>query len=547
MTNSEPKVNLIYLSTCGSLPVWKLGNSFSCLPNPRAIKECLESNIENYPADAWLIWDQAIELPDDDYVIVKVKSPIDIWHVGLKLGLLGQPKMINFIQPTWMLNRDPDPNIEATSWRLSLCACLIRTDVISQLGGPNPGFMTLVGAGLELGFRYISKGALIRNDPKFLKQCFEVQEVDIPIEDQLLFLQLGFGNRWINWAIFRSVLSGKENLSVLFNAYRVIKRRKKSVIDIHYQRSFTQCDNSSLSGKVSVLIPTINRYPYLRTLLNQIRNQTISPLEILIMDQTAEGLRDPNLIKDFSDLPLRYWVLNKVGQSSSRNFGLQKSKGDFVLLLDDDVEAPPDLIESHLRNLNLFQSHISSGVVYEKDPDELQKDFRFLRLSNVFPGGNSMIKISVLKNTGLFDLAYDRGQRADHDLGMRLYLSGELMILDPSISILHHHAPVGGLREHKARVSTRAGSRKNMFEFNLPSVSDIYLAKRYFSDVQVEERNWISILGTFSMHGGVFRRLLKIIVSLSWLPYHLYVIHKRKIAADIMLHKYPQIPCFVKE
>ena len=83
-------------------------------------------------------------------------------------------------------------------------------------------------------------------------------------------------------------------------------------------------------------------------------------------------------------------------------------------------------------------------------PALLPDAFTLRRASDVFPTNNTMLRKSALRLSGLFDLAYEHGPRADGDLGMRLYLSGARMLLDPEIRVLHHHAPSGGLRTHKA-------------------------------------------------------------------------------------------------
>ena len=127
---------------------------------------------------------------------------------------------------------------------------------------------------------------------------------------------------------------------------------------------------------------------------------------------------------------------------------------------------------------------------------------------------------------------------------MRLYLSGEVMILAPWIETLHHHAPVGGLREHKARVDTYAASRSRIFKSNLPTISDIYLAKRYFTPSQAREMLWISVLGTFSIKGSGLKKLLKMLVSLLSLPKNLWQVNTRRKIADKMLLTYPEIPQF---
>jgi glycosyltransferase involved in cell wall biosynthesis len=302
-----------------------------------------------------------------------------------------------------------------------------------------------------------------------------------------------------------------------------------------------------VQGAVSVLIPTVRRYTYLRTLLGQLRAQTIPPLEIIVVDQTPQAERDTRLEADFSDLPLRYLTMDKAGQCASRNLGLRKAQGAYILFIDDDDEVPPDLIEKHLAALHTLGVQVSNGVAHEVGTGELPADFRMMRISNVFPTNNTMIRKDVLNQSGLFDLAYDHGQRADHDLGMRIYLSGELMVLDPSIAVVHHHAPLGGLREHRARVSTYAAARTGLFKFDLPSVSDLYLAKRYFSKRQVREMQWISLLGTFSLRGSKGMRLLKGLIAFVWLPYHLGVLHKRRRRAEQLLQDYPQIPNLKEE
>jgi len=413
---------------------------------------------------------------------------------------------------------------------------------LRQLGGPDPHFETLAGAGLEMGYRYIREGVFVRHIPELLDGSPRYSTIKIPLRDQLRFIRAGFGSRWLFWAGFRAITSCSAKPFPLWRAMSKIKQEKPFPQRKVNERRTQIKANTEIPGRVSVLIPTINRYPYLRTLLKQFRTQTISPLEIIVVDQTPEVERDLTLTEDFSDLPIKWLYLDQAGQCRSRNLGLNKAKGEYILFIDDDDEIPPDLIKSHLTALHQHGVNISNGVAHEVGTGELPEDFTFRRLSNVFPTNNTMIRKTVLNQSGLFDMAYDHGQRADHDLGMRLYLSGELMVLNPEIAVLHHHAPTGGLREHKARVDTYAASRRHLFKRNLPTVSDIYLAKCYFSDQQVREMLWINVLGTFSLKGPLWKRLGKYLVSLLSLPHTLWVIQKRSRMAETMLLNYPQIP-----
>jgi hypothetical protein len=124
---------------------------------------------------------------------------------------------------------------------------------------------------------------------------------------------------------------------------------------------------------------------------------------------------------------------------------------------------------------------------------------------------------------------------------MRVYLTGHFMVLNPYISLLHHHAPVGGLRTHGQRAVTRASSRKSLFQVNLATKSDFYLAKRYFSPRQVRELLWINVLSSFSVQGPWFRKLAKATIALLILPKTLTRLRRNSIDASCMLQSFPQI------
>ena len=164
--------------------------------------------------------------------------------------------------------------------------------------------------------------------------------------------------------------------------------------------------------RVTVLIPTLERYPYLRTLLGQLREQTIRPHEIIVVDQTPREARDTGLADEFCDLPLRILYLDQAGQCSSRNAGLRQASGDYVLFLDDDDEVPPDLLERDTCNGWRPSGRTSRRAWRRRRAPGRCRTTSATRASDVFPTNNAMIRREVLRDSGLFDLAYDRGQRA---------------------------------------------------------------------------------------------------------------------------------------
>jgi len=542
------QIDLVWLGSATSAPSWSVGKVWTAQPTPSAVNQLIQQQLIPSNPFAVLFWHPDVGQPDATVIQQAAGLPGDVWHAGLRLGMGGLPGLLDFVSSTWMLNCDPAPTIEATSWRMSLKACLIQTEALRQLGGAHPDFRTLEAAAAEMGHRYISLGVLPRHIPWLIQtdqlpQPITIPFEVIPFEDELRFMRYRFSRFWVGWAVLRAIASGYVRPRTALQAWsrtRTIRQPGEAKPYQHMGQSAETPGAAPLT--VTALIPTVDRYPYLRKLLGQLRQQTIAPCEIIIIDQTEPSRRDSTLVSDFPDLPIQLIYLVQAGQCSSRNAGLQIAKGDCILFVDDDDEIPSDLIENHLRTLDSFQVDVSSGVAHEIGAGPLPKNFTYMRASDVFPTNNTLIRRQVLEQTGLFDLAYERMPRADGDLGMRVYLSGKLMLLNPAITVLHHHAPSGGLRKHKARVITYASSRQSLIQRQLPSISELYLVLRYFTQRQVTAGLWLSAFGTFAVRGDKRRKLVKLLIGLILLPDTIQRLRTAYKAARDMLRDYPQIP-----
>ena len=537
------RVDLILLGKPDRQPFWSLGSTYIVKPTPFGIAALVDQWCGRSNADAWLFWDPAIALPDSPLIERLLTTTGDLWHAGLRLGMSGLPGSIDFVAPSWMFNRDPSPEIEATSWRVSLRACLVRTSVLQQIGCVLPQFQTLEGAALELGHRYLMRGIIPRHVPSLIATEVAPSTIAITFDDELRFIYYRFGKRWGLWSMFRAVSTHYASVRSVLGAARVLRTLRPPETG-HYVRPRTPATEVQELLRVTVLIPTLDRYEYLRVLLGQLRTLSVKPFEIIVIDQTPAERRDSSIAPDFADLPLRVLYQETTGQCTARNAGLSLARGDYVLFLDDDDEIDSFLIAKHLQTIQAFRAEVSCGIAIEDGIVPLPDESRYVRASDVFPTGNAMIRRDVLSDSGLFDLAYDNGRNEDGDLGMRMYLSGKVMIMNPDISVLHHHAPRGGLRTRNQRVVTYASSRRKLLHRNLLSVSEIYLQMRYFSSTQLREMLWLCLLGTFSVWKGNFRRAIKVSLSLIYLPHSLFKIRANARIARQMLNFFPKIPKF---
>ncbi|MCG8459464.1 MAG: glycosyltransferase, partial [Holophagales bacterium] len=373
--------------------------------------------------DGMLLWSCHLGPPDPETVARIFRQPGELWHAGPLLGQAGRPRLLGFVHPTWMLLLDPPADRPASSWRLSPRACLLHTRHWRELGGPPSGGYRSCGAAfLEWGHRWLTLGVLCRHTPELLGSAsipgVWAGEEPLCARDELLFLHRRAGPRWTAWAAGRALLTGVLGPIELLRSWR--RSRQAAGMSPARPEPLPSFSDGALPldlPRVTVLVPTLGRYPYLRTLLEQLSRQTVPPLEVLVIDQTEPEARQRDWLGAVPDLPVRLLERPRPGQSSARNAGLRQARGDAVLFLDDDDEIPRELIERHLRALEASGADAICGVAEEAGTGPLPSEFRRRRISDVFPTNNALVRRRALEASGLFDLAFDTGARADLDLG----------------------------------------------------------------------------------------------------------------------------------
>lgn len=535
-------IDLIWITReFDSFPHWPHGRVYLAPPTAAGVQACVRLVLDDTTEGHCLFWDAALGLPDMERLRAAATLPGDGWHAGLRLGLGGQPRLLDVVDPVWPLNRDPRPDQTATSWRLSLRCCLVKTAVLAQLGGPDPAFDTLSGASLELGHRWIRQGAFLTHVPALLADAAPAAGPAPSLADAFRLVHGRYGRIWSAWALGRAVVTGTPARAALA-AWRTARQYRPAHGRGCYRSSDAGAGASPQLQRVSVLIPTLDRYLYLFRVLEQLRAQTVRPWEIIVVDQTEAARRDPSWPQRFADLPLRTLWRDVAGQSSARNAGLRHATGDAVLFLDDDDEIGADLVEQHLDCLNRSGMDASCGVAEEAGSGPLPHEFTIRRAADVFPTNNTLLRRTALHASGLFDLAFEHGPRADADLGMRLTLSGARLLLNPAARVMHLHAPRGGLRSHKARAVTRGGSRRTIARRHLLSTTEAYFWLRYFTPRQVAEARLIRSVASLRGEGGSAQRLLRAAVMLLRLPGTYRENGRRLDHGRALLSTFPAIP-----
>lgn len=108
---------------------------------------------------------------------------------------------------------------------------------------------------------------------------------------------------------------------------------------------------------VSIIIPCYNRWSFLPRVINSIVSQTFKNWEIIIIDDASENAQ---YVEDQNG-KLRYFRLDeRRGSAHARNVGVRRSKGAFILFMDDDAILSSTYLENLLQT---YEKHQDAGAV----------------------------------------------------------------------------------------------------------------------------------------------------------------------------------------
>jgi glycosyltransferase involved in cell wall biosynthesis len=226
--------------------------------------------------------------------------------------------------------------------------------------------------------------------------------------------------------------------------------------------------------KVSVIIPTLNRYSFLKNILNDLEKQTYKNFEVVIIDQSEPFNKD--FYNEYS-LEINSIYQEEKALWLARNTGIKVSKSDYVLFCEDDIRVPIQWIENHIKALDFFNADISTGVFFPEF-SQIPKQSNFFRIAEQFSSGNALVKKSIFKHIGLFDRQFEKQRMGDAEFGMRAYLEGFLSISNPYAYCEDVKAPIGGLRQ----MGSWDAFRPKSFFSPRPIPSVLYYYRKYFGN-----------------------------------------------------------------
>ncbi len=333
----------------------------------------------------------------------------------------------------------------------------------------------------ELSWQAVNKGYICETETY---SHFE----KVPIVDEYRFLRKYFHAIWVFYVLILRLISFK-NPIVEITSYKKSVGVKRSTYhnkptDYKDWENF-ESDLIQNNPLISIVIPTLNRYIYLKDVLEDLEKQDYFNFEVIIVDQSSPFQED--FYTNFK-LNINLTYQEERALWLARNRAIEASKGDYILLFDDDSRIDSDWISMHLKCLDYFKSDISSGISISKIGSEVPQNYSYFHISSQLDTGNVLLKKSLFTKIGLFDRQFEKQRMGDGEFGLRSYLNGFLNVSNPYAKRLHLKVGSGGLREMGSWDAFRP---KNLLAPRpIPSV--LYLFRKYFGT----ERSVLALLKT---------------------------------------------------
>ena len=98
--------------------------------------------------------------------------------------------------------------------------------------------------------------------------------------------------------------------------------------------------------RFSIIIPVYNRPQEVDELLESLCHQTLKDFEVVVVEDGSTEPCDTVCQKYAAKLPVNYYAKTNSGPGPSRNYGAERSQGEWLIILDSDVIVPENYLET---------------------------------------------------------------------------------------------------------------------------------------------------------------------------------------------------------
>lgn len=245
--------------------------------------------------------------------------------------------------------------------------------------------------------------------------------------------------------------------------------------------------------KYSVIIPVYNRPDEVDELLESLTLQTCKDFEVVVVED-GSSIPCQEVVEKYSDrLDIHYYNKPNSGPGQTRNYGAERSHGEYLIILDSDCILPPGYFEAVEKELQ------SSPVDAFGGPDrahasftDIQKAINYSMTSFFTTGG---IRGGKKKMDKFYPRSFNMGVRRsvyqtlggfskmrfgeDIDFSIRIFKAGYRCRLFPSAWVYHKRRT--DLKKFFKQVHNSGIARINLYKKYPESLKLVHLLPALFT------------------------------------------------------------------
>ncbi len=192
--------------------------------------------------------------------------------------------------------------------------------------------------------------------------------------------------------------------------------------------------------EITVVIPTYNRYEFLKRALASVFAQTQQVDEIIVVDDGSTD-NSAQIAKDFPSIT--YIYQENRGVSAARNAGIKKAKNEWIAFLDSDDAWHPQKIEEqtqfHKNNSDILMSYTDECWI--RDGKEVKVPKKYAKVGGeifqaclshcIIAPSSAFMHKSLFEKYGTFDEELEVCE--DYDLWLRTAFSEKIGLVNKKL------------------------------------------------------------------------------------------------------------------
>jgi glycosyltransferase involved in cell wall biosynthesis len=241
----------------------------------------------------------------------------------------------------------------------------------------------------------------------------------------------------------------------------------------------------------TVIIPLFNKENFIESTLNSVLNQNFNDFEVLVINDGSTDKSEEKVL-NFKDPRIHYFHKENGGVSTARNFGIAKTKSDYMTFIDADDYWYPDFLQEMFENIGRFpeQKVFSAAIEVETSKKIFPSSYSIVKtgdfeIVNYFEASCKETVIctscavfhkSVFEKTGNFDITLKSGE--DTDMWVRIGLNYPILF---SWKILARYVydDQSLTKNHKTTINSLDFSKYTSLEKTNPSLKKFLDLNRF--------------------------------------------------------------------